>query len=267
MSTFLLSWNPTKSPWEGLGDEIALLNKKGKLKRRWSVGNSKSVTKGDRFFLIRLGKKPRGIFGSGVVCSEIYQDEHWQDARKTTLYCELDFDVLRDSDSLLPMKLLTTGKLKKQLWSPRQTCISIREDVTEELEALWANFVKKNPSDRIGQHGDEEQNFVSYVEGSQTKVYSTKYERDPRLRSQAMRLHGTTCMECGFNFGDVYGEWGNQYIHVHHVRPLSNSGKVHVNPRMDLIVLCANCHAMVHRKRNKTLSLRELIELIKANAQ
>ena len=50
------------------------------------------------------------------------------------------------------------------------------------------------------------------------------------------------------NFGNRYGELGEGYIHVHHVVPLSKIGKEYtVDPVKDLIPLCANCHAMVHR--------------------
>ena len=69
-------------------------------------------------------------------------------------------------------------------------------------------------------------------------------------------------MACGFNFEKVYGEYGKGYIHVHHVKPVATSGVRAVNPREDLVVLCANCHAMVHRKKNKVLSLEELKALI-----
>ncbi len=71
-------------------------------------------------------------------------------------------------------------------------------------------------------------------------------------------------MGCGFNFEKAYGEWGAGFIHVHHTKPLSNGeGERVVNPLTDMIVLCPNCHSMIHRRRNKTLSLDELLQLLK----
>jgi 5-methylcytosine-specific restriction protein A len=36
---------------------------------------------------------------------------------------------------------------------------------------------------------------------------------------------------------------------VHHVVPLSSIGKEYVvNPKTDLVPVCPNCHAMIHRK-------------------
>jgi predicted HNH restriction endonuclease len=54
------------------------------------------------------------------------------------------------------------------------------------------------------------------------------------------------------------------YIHVHHLNPVAaNPEKKKVNPEFDLAVLCANCHAMVHRRKNTLLSIEDLIKMIK----
>lgn len=104
----------------------------------------------------------------------------------------------------------------------------------------------------------------SRPEGKSKLVYSTKYERDITLREKAIEYHGLTCMGCGFNFEKVYGEWGAGFIHVHHTKPLSDGdGERIVNPRTDMVVLCPNCHSMIHRRKNRTLSLNELLLLLK----
>lgn len=36
-----------------------------------------------------------------------------------------------------------------------------------------------------------------------------------------------------------------------------------INPRTDMVVLCPNCHSMIHRRKNRTLSLNELLLLLK----
>ncbi|HCI1809008.1 TPA: restriction endonuclease, partial [Pseudomonas aeruginosa] len=36
-----------------------------------------------------------------------------------------------------------------------------------------------------------------------------------------------------------------------------------VNPETDLVPLCANCHAVVHRRRDRTLSVDELKGLVR----
>ena len=103
-------------------------------------------------------------------------------------------------------------------------------------------------------------------EGQKKQVFATRYERKPQLRKQAIEIHGTSCMACGFNFEEVYGSRGKNYIEVHHVKPLSDENEEsEVNPSTDLIVVCANCHRIIHRKRDNILSLDELKSLIQKN--
>jgi 5-methylcytosine-specific restriction protein A len=52
---------------------------------------------------------------------------------------------------------------------------------------------------------------------------------------------------CGFDFGRRYGEVGEGYAHVHHLEPLSKTPKGRTVSLHDLAVVCANCHAMIHR--------------------
>ena len=89
---------------------------------------------------------------------------------------------------------------------------------------------------------------------------STYYERDPRLRKEAISFHGTSCKVCGFNFGDFFGEEkGKDYIEVHHIVPISDAPETReTDPRRDLIPVCANCHRMIHRRRKRTLHPDEL---------
>ncbi len=96
------------------------------------------------------------------------------------------------------------------------------------------------------------------TEGGKRVHVSVRCERDPRLRTDAVELHGLDCMACGFNFETFYGESGRDFIEVHHVVPLSEAGRTETNPETDLIVLCANCHRIVHRRKGICLSLGEL---------
>jgi len=96
------------------------------------------------------------------------------------------------------------------------------------------------------------------TEGGEKVYVSLRRERDPKLREDALAIHGLDCMACGFNFGRTYGAIGDGFIEVHHVVPISEVGKSMTDPAADLIVLCANCHRMMHRQRGVCLSLDEL---------
>lgn len=110
------------------------------------------------------------------------------------------------------------------------------------------------------------QDSVGQTEGRRTAYYTTKYERNARNREAAIRIHGSRCMICGFDFEQKYGELGKGYIEVHHIKPLSKlDEEIVVNPETDLICVCANCHRMLHRFWNYMVSVEELRQIVKDN--
>ena len=106
----------------------------------------------------------------------------------------------------------------------------------------------------------------SNTEGKQVRYYTTKYERNSSNRAEAIKIHGTKCMACGFDFEATYGEIGKDFIEVHHTKPLySLEQEILVNPQTDLVCLCSNCHRMIHRKRDNILSVEDLKAIIAKN--
>jgi 5-methylcytosine-specific restriction protein A len=104
------------------------------------------------------------------------------------------------------------------------------------------------------------------LEGAVRQIFVNAYERNAVARDACIALHGVKCSvpSCGFDFGAIYGEHGRGYIHVHHLRPLSQVGEEYViDPDNDLRPVCPNCHAMLHA-RGGLLSIEELDTLIRA---
>lgn len=94
----------------------------------------------------------------------------------------------------------------------------------------------------------EEPDQSGYEEGQKKISVSTRYERNPINRTICLREYGYSCRICGMNFSQRYGEIGNHFIHVHHIIPVSKMGEHYVvDPLNDLIPVCPNCHAMLHR--------------------
>jgi len=81
--------------------------------------------------------------------------------------------------------------------------------------------------------------------------YHKVIERNPKLARETKRILGFKCMACGFDFKQKYGELGKEFIEAHHKTPISQlplDGTVKLSPKDDFIVLCSNCHSMIHRK-------------------
>jgi 5-methylcytosine-specific restriction protein A len=86
------------------------------------------------------------------------------------------------------------------------------------------------------------------VEGRKLIKQIHSYERSRKNRAACLAEHGYSCFSCGLNFGEVYGERGVGYIEVHHREPVSLMAEPRaLDPKLDLVPLCANCHRMVHR--------------------
>lgn len=87
-----------------------------------------------------------------------------------------------------------------------------------------------------------------FAEGASMSVTVNAYERSGRARAACLAHHGFKCAVCGFDFERAYGSLGKDYIHVHHVVPLSSIRRTYVvDPTTDLIPVCPNCHALIHR--------------------
>ncbi len=98
----------------------------------------------------------------------------------------------------------------------------------------------------------------------ETESFATPLNhRRSEARQRCVAAHGTNCSICGFSFGAIYGAEANGYIHVHHIRPLSEvEGEYVVDPIEDLRPVCPNCHAVLHlggRCRNIE-EVRQLLE-------
>jgi 5-methylcytosine-specific restriction enzyme A len=95
-------------------------------------------------------------------------------------------------------------------------------------------------------------------EGAVRQVSINAYERNPVARRKCIEHYGISCFICNFNFSEVFGELGEGFIHVHHLKPLSEIGEEYeVNPIEDMRPVCPNCHAMLHH-HNSLLSIEEV---------
>ena len=104
------------------------------------------------------------------------------------------------------------------------------------------------------------------VEGALIQITATAYERDPALRNECLRIHGTKCKICGFDAAKMYGKEFEGKIHVHHITPLGEVKQSHkVDPVTDLIPVCPNCHMILHSKKQGAYSPDEVIKMLNEN--
>jgi 5-methylcytosine-specific restriction protein A len=266
MAAYLFVWNPKKWHWETLDQRVEQLSLTGQCSEKWSCAGYKSIRVGDRAFLLRLGSEPKGIMGSGFVITEPFLSPHWSGEDKLVHRVIIDFDTLLhpDRSSLLGLDVLQQGALAKQVWTPEASGISIKPDLVPELEETWFEFILSNLD---GAAATQPPQFdQDFPEGAKSRVEVTRYERNPHARRLCIEHHGLSCVACGVNFEERYGEVGAGFIQVHHLNPVSmTAGSSAVDPVDDLRPVCPNCHAMLHRKR-PPYTIDELLALLDAMA-
>jgi hypothetical protein len=92
-------------------------------------------------------------------------------------------------------------------------------------------------------------------EGTETRRLVVHRSRESRLREAKLlqaRQEGDGRLRCevpgcGFDFKETYGALGEGYAHVHHVEALAGRKAPSKTRLSELAVVCANCHAMIHR--------------------
>ncbi|MGI8485878.1 MAG: HNH endonuclease, partial [Thermomicrobiales bacterium] len=266
--TYLLTWNPSQWDWSDLPQVVERLHAGHADEFRWSSGNTKTIVPGSRVFMLKQGKLPRGLMASGWTTGPVEQDEHWDSERakrhESANYVPLRIDVMLDpaKDELLRPEEFPPGAAADVYWHPAASGTSMPTEAARQLEQLWAAHVGE-----IYPPPDDDELSAFEGEARSRMIMHRKRERALReAKIQSAISSGTLHCEvtgCGFEFWMRYGELGRGYAQVHHLTPLSSHDgqvKTHLS---DLAIVCANCHAMIHRGG----MCRELATLIPRDAE
>lgn len=131
------------------------------------------------------------------------------------------------------------------------------------VRIIWKfNDINENHPEILSEEIAEDETFV---EGAKKQITVNAYERNPLARQKCLDHYGYNCSVCGFNFSERYGEIGKNFIHVHHLKEISQIGEEYeIDPIKDLRPVCPNCHAMLHR-RKPAFTIEELKEIMNKN--
>ena len=134
-------------------------------------------------------------------------------------------------------------------------------DINFRARVLDAAYVDSKPL--VGLLPEEIDTPQEFYEGASRPVTINAYERNSQARNACIEYYGAECRICGMNFYEKYGDIGEGFIHVHHIKPLGEIGeKYKVDPIKDLCPVCPNCHAMIHM-RKPPYGIEELKAMLK----
>ncbi|HWF44140.1 MAG TPA: hypothetical protein VG537_05830 [Candidatus Kapabacteria bacterium] len=140
MATYLFTWNPATYPFENLENTINRVSKGEEVEDRWSTGVTKKIRKNDRFFLMRLGQEPKGIFASGYVVSDApFEGEHWASDLKAALYVDIVYDRMVAPEGPLMLSLNRLEEIEPQFsWTPQASGLTLPDGIADAVEDAWA---------------------------------------------------------------------------------------------------------------------------------
>lgn len=138
---WLLTWNPKFGGWDSFDEDRKQVREGGTAKISWNTKGKPSID--DEVFLMRLGEEPKGLVAKGVVCSEPYEDDHWDPEKAAqgakTQYVEIEVSDIRDpaQDPYIRLEDLQAHESDKQTWAPMASGIELKPAAVKRIQSLW----------------------------------------------------------------------------------------------------------------------------------
>lgn len=208
---------------------------------------------------------PSTIYGIGIVEENIWEFNRSVEDKK---YCLRNTRKVNWINSFLPQKIdneeviaelgvrQTIKAIQKQFFIDKILPLIPEDSKTKIYDLIIRSEISDFPNI------EEDELDLSFKEKKKLRLHKS-LDRDPKLIKEAKKFHGYTCMACGFNYEEKYGEIGEDYIEAHHLIPFAELDEnVDLSPKTDLVVLCANCHRMIHRFED-TSNIKKFKKLIK----
>ena len=146
--TYILMWNPAFSSYklDNFREELDALIDRRYVEFNWSVWDWKDAEKGDKFFLVRVGKEGNtGVVMAGEFSSDPWQGEDWSGKGREVYYMDMNVFAMIDSE-VCPV--LTTNELMENLpgfdWTGGHSGRVLDDDLAEKLEKMWREYLHKN---------------------------------------------------------------------------------------------------------------------------
>lgn len=231
------------------------------------------VKRGDVVWLVNFERGRLFLIGRLVVgqvmtrheAQKALEDKGIWDARWHVLAIPETQEPLRRIDVTARVAKLTfvsatkprVEDLTQQSFRPlRRLTPRAAEILRAALEKASATSVASSDAgEELGSFEGEMRWFFAKHRRRENSLRAAKIENVFKKGSLACEVEG-----CGFDFEKTYGDLGLRFAHVHHTRPLAVRHCAALTRLADLVVVCANCHAMISPIRGN----RSLAEVARA---
>ena len=132
-----LNWNPQRAPGDVSPENIEDLARDGVAYIRWRCGQA-TIELGQRVFLVRTGRDPRGVIGMGRAVSERDGGYTTEDGEWVPYSVVVCFEIL-SLEPIVPRETLDLPPLDTVAWSNATAAALLDPDQAKYLERLILN--------------------------------------------------------------------------------------------------------------------------------
>jgi hypothetical protein len=142
----------------------------------------------------------------------------WIGSSRRAYFADISWDTVVEPADRLPVEVLKAS-VPEVPWDHLQASgVRVPDQAVGKLQQLW----HQHYDGLMYRSPEEPEPGVTFPEGTVQQRLTNRYERDPRARKIALGHWGTSCLACGLDFADRYGELGEGFTHVHHLMELSH---------------------------------------------
>ena len=233
--------------------------------------NQRKIAIGDRAFIWRSGElsglvaidtvKELPVPRSDVQTPEVLGDDLWvsqqDEPSEVKVGIEIEEIRLTLEEGLFTREILKNHPVfskNRIITNPVGTVFRLNSEEVKILVNLWGT----------GYSEDSTTGFA-VTEGTLQLKSHYRRERSRKLislkKEQCKSLNGLLrCEICGLSFVETYPKsLGEHFIEVHHKTPLSQIKTTVRITLDDLLLVCANCHRMIHRIKHCEQNLKLLL--------
>jgi hypothetical protein len=133
----------------------------------------------------------------------------------------------------------------------------LKKKLVEVLDGLEPHISLHDPGTERIFSGESD------IEGLRNEYRATRAKRSRRLRNKALHLARGVCAVCRRDFSKFLDGRCQRVLQAHHCKQLSARMVPAVTKLDDLVVVCANCHLLLHLDTDKTMTVDQLRNLLK----
>lgn len=142
------------------------------------------------------------------------------------------------------------GKLDKEIWDEYA---SNQEKLVKIAGLIKQEITKKNQKVQQERQTEDPDDESIFFEGKILYRLHKYRERNQKIvkdvKKEALKRGKLKCQACGFDFNERYGDVGYGFIECHHTIPLSEYDQDMTTKAEDLVLVCSNCHRILHKYR------------------